>query len=173
MINKYAIPRKHHFSIKKYQIRKITKKSTAEFINAFKAINWEPIYEIVGAHEKNEFFQSKIELLVDRFFPVKTFSAKSTDNPWITEWIKKKIKRRNREYRLHGKSDKWYALDQEITADMKVLKRDYFSKECKKLTTRGAHRIPFNALKNLKTPNRAEPWSILDLYSDKLSLIHI
>ena len=55
-----------------------------------------------GANEKNQFVQSKIGKLVDTHFPIKTFTVKSTEDPWVTVWLKKKIKRSNTEYRKNG-----------------------------------------------------------------------
>ena len=67
---------------------------------------------------------------------------------------------------MHGKTDKFLALKKEIQLDMKTQKKKYFAKECKKLTTGGAHRISFSALKNLNTPNRTVPWNVLQLCPD-------
>ena len=58
---------------------------------------------IVGACAKNEFFQAKIELMMDTFFPIKTYISKSTDDPYITDWIRKLIKKRNTSIKRMGK----------------------------------------------------------------------
>ena len=109
-------------------------------------------------------FQTKVEELVDKFFPIKTFVTKDTDDPWVTEWLKKKIKRRNKEYKMNGKSELYSALKKEIELDFKTLKKAYFEGECAKLSKNGSHRISFSALKNLNCPSRPSPWNVLQLY---------
>ena len=49
---------------------------------------------------------------------------------------------------------------------MVKLKKEYFEKECSRLSVPGAHKISFSALKHLNTPNKSAPWSILQLYDN-------
>ena len=121
VFNKYMLPNRHHFKISKYQTRKYTKKGTEAFIEEFNSISWDCMQEMNGAEEMNEFFQTRVEEMMDRYFPVKTYTVKNTDDPWITAWIKKKMKRKMTEYKLNGKSELYNALCKEIVSDLKVL----------------------------------------------------
>ena len=164
--NSYKIKRFHQFKIKKYQIRKVTKKGKDGFIAEFKKVDWSPIYEISGADGRNEFFYGIIMTLMDKYFPIKSFKVKNTDLPWMTDWLRNKIKRRNKLYKETGKSDAWRVLKLEIIRDLETLKKAYFNKECQKLSEPGSHRISFSALKNLKCSGKQEEWVVFDMYQD-------
>ena len=75
----------------------MTKKGKEKFIECFKKEDWSYLEELTSADEMNEYFQARVEELVDLHFPIKSFSVKDTDDPWITDWLRNKIKRRNKE----------------------------------------------------------------------------
>ena len=122
---------------------------------------------IINADDLTNIFQSKIEFLVDKHFPIKTRSVKSTDDPWITDWIRALIRRRKKEYRKNERSLRWKKLKLMCDTEIRLSKSRYYDKECKKMTTPGAHRVAFHALKNLNKARRQKPWSIMELYPEK------
>ena len=74
--NSYQIKRFHQFKVKKYQIRKIMEKGKESFINEFRTIDWQPIYELQGADARNEFFFNIVSRMIDKLFPIKSFTVK-------------------------------------------------------------------------------------------------
>ena len=51
---------------------------------------------------------------------------------------------------------------------MAKAKKNFYDKECSKMTTPGFHAISFNALKHINKPSRQKPWNVMELFSDKL-----
>ena len=143
----YEIKRKHHFNLKSYTTRKYTKKGKEAFIKEFKDQDWTPMEPIIGSSARNDFFQGVVESLVDKHFPIKKFIIKDTDDPWITDWIRKKIKKRQLEFKRSGRSFKWKELRDEIREDIKKEKIKYYERECEKLI--GGTRLHYTALRNL------------------------
>ena len=78
--------------------------------------------DISGADNRTNYLHEVLVRLMDSCFPYKTFTSKSSDYPWITEWVKKKIKRRNIEYKKNGKSEAYKRLEKEIVEDFKKAK---------------------------------------------------
>ena len=72
VLNSFKFKRYHQFKVKTYQIRKITKKGSDKFVEEFKQIDWQPIYETSDANVKYEYFHSSVTELMDKFFPIKT-----------------------------------------------------------------------------------------------------
>ena len=62
---------------------------------------------------------------------------------------------------------RWKKLKLACTGEIKLAKERYYNKECKKMTTPGAHRVAFHALKNLNRARRKKQWNISELYPGK------
>ena len=128
--NSYEIKNFHQFEKRTYSTRKFTKKGISCFKEKFKSIDWSHIESLQGSNEKNEWFHSLLVQMIDEFFPIKTYTVKSTDNPWVTDWLKLKIRKRNNEYRKNGKSELFLKLKKEVATDLKELKKGFFDSEC-------------------------------------------
>ena len=157
-----SLPNSHHFSIIKYSTRKFTKKNEAKFIEELNEWDWENLLTCNDASEKTEILHKVIGLLMDKYFPIKSYSIKSTDKPWITDHARKEMKKRNTEYKLNGRTEKYHRLKKENETEIKGLKKNWYKKECDKLMTPGA--ISYNAIKNLNTATRPKNFRVMDLF---------
>ena len=114
LVCQYLLPSSHCFKIVKYKTRKYTKKNEDKFVAEFKDTNWTGLFELSTANEKTAFLHERIELLMNKYFPLKTYSVKSTDDPWITDHLRKEMRKRNIEYKKNGKSERFLKLKAEI-----------------------------------------------------------
>ena len=93
--------------------------------------------------------------LLDRCFPIKTLLIKSSDDPWITKEIRRIIKKRNREFKKHGKTDKWYRLNKLVASKIAEAKNRFLEKgkelAKKKRDSSGYYKV-VNALKDGEAP---------------------
>ena len=105
--------------------------------------------------------------MLDKFFPLKSYSVKNTDDPWITDHYRKESRKCRNEYKKNGKSERYMKLKAENKEELAGLKKVFYDKECSKLTTPGSHAISFNALKKFNTPSRPSSFSVLQLYPEK------
>ena len=121
--------------------------------------------ELPGSNAKNEFFQAKIEGLVDEYFPIKSYSIKSTDDPWISDHYRKESRKTRKEYKKNGKSERYFRLKEENKVELSKLKKNWYDKECSKITTPGV--VSYNALKNLNRPECPKSWNVLNLAPEK------
>ena len=93
-------------------------------------------------------------------------AVKSTDDPWINDDIRNVVERRRKEYRENGRSPRWHWLKGVGLEKMAVQKKNYYKRECDRMTERGAHKMSFMALKNINRPDSDTRWTILELYPD-------
>ena len=142
--------------------RKYTKKDEDRFVEELIDVDWSYLLELGNASSKVEHLHSVINGLMDKFFPLKEYSIRSTDHPWITDHYRKEVRKRRLEWRRNGRSEKYHRLKKENDVEFKELKLNFYEKECQKLTIPGA--VPFSALKHINTPNRPKPWNVLDLF---------
>ena len=163
LVCEIVLPRAHSFSIVKYyKTRKYTAKNEDQFVVELNNTDWSELYTSQSSSSKTEVFQNRIMELMDRLlFPLKSYSVRSTDNPWITDHYRKECRKRRVEYRKNGRTERYYRLKRENEEELAVLKKIFYDKECSKMTTPGV--ISYNALKNINTPTRDKLWSLLRL----------
>ena len=100
-------------------------------------------------------------------FPLKSYSVKSTDDPWVTDHYRKEARKCREEYKKNGKSERYYRLKRENKAELAEDKKKLYDRECGKLTAGGAHAVAFNALKRINKPSCPKPWKVTSLYPDE------
>ena len=167
LVTEYVIKHNHRFKLVKYQTRSYTKKAESAFLEEIKEIKWEERFgNIKCASALTDIFQGVVGTLVDKHFPIRTRTVKSTDDPWINDRIRRLIRRRKKEYRKNGRSLRWKRLKAECEREIAAAKKDYYNGECTKMTTKGAHKVAFNALKNINKPYRQSRWDISELYQE-------
>ena len=89
----YSIPSIHCFSIVKYSARKYTRKNEELFVNDLNNTDWSELFASPDANSKVNVLHGRIGLLFDQYFPLKSYSRKSTDAPWVTDHYKKEARK--------------------------------------------------------------------------------
>ena len=85
----------HDFEWVRYKTRMLTEEGKERFTMFFTGIDWQKLLEETTCpHESTQILHDKIESLNNICFPWKERKVKSTDKPWITDNIKRKIRRR-------------------------------------------------------------------------------
>ena len=93
-------------------------------------------------------------------FPLKNFKKRSTDDPWIDEPTRKKIKHRLSVFSCEKCCSRNWKELKKITDNMiRTRKARYFEKEAEKLATEGSHRISYKALRDLCVNERPTQWT--------------
>ena len=158
----------HQFTYNKFYTRDINTQSRAEFSRDFNSIDWEQkIGRIESPTEMTEVLHQIIEDLKEKHFPLTLRKNKSTDPPWITDQVRRKIRQRKRAYGKKMRRDtKWAALKKESNDLIKRNKTNFFKQATDKLKSNGSSQLPYRALRELAIPERPDPWSINMLAPD-------
>ena len=101
--------------------------------------------------------------LMDQSFERKRYTIKTTDAPWMSNHIEKRIRDRKKYYKKHGYGDGWRKKKTETDRLVANAKEKFRREEEDKLKEFGAHQLPYRAIQRLKTHDRPV----------QLSLIHI
>ena len=88
---------------------------------------------------------------------------RSTDKPWITDNIKRKIRRRKRIYKKNDKTEKWHEVRRDIQAEIKEKRLAYYRNESEKIKSMKGSYIPFKVLHHITDPEKPKNWSIKSL----------
>ena len=98
----------------------------------------------------------------DECLPIQTRKIRSTDDPWITDEIKRVIRKRKRRHKKGHRNNRWREAKEESDHLIKREKKIYYDKAIAKLGKDGGQ-IPYRILKDIAIPDRPKPWSINSL----------
>ena len=108
---KLNIPHVHEFQWIRYRAREMTQKNHEKFKTSFTGVNWEEkLQSIECPSDMTEVMHSVINQITDECFPWKERKIRSTDDPWITDEIRKPIKRHKKKFNKQRRSKAWYAI---------------------------------------------------------------
>ena len=129
--------------------------------------DWQSVFSAKGSDEKAVAYQALINEAMNTCYPMITVKRKSSEDPWITDKIRKKIRQRKSVFKCQGRSKAWKRL-KEITTKMIKFKRSHYMEKHKIfITTPGAAATFF---KNVRAYNSAEKPKIWDVKSIRPSL---
>ena len=154
------LPRREAFEWVTYTYRQYSDEARDAFGGWVVLHDWMEVITAEGSHEKAVAYQATIDSAMDRFFPLRTVRKKSTDLPWMTKGIKKKIRRRKRIYRKEGFSLVWRRLKKTIDDTLKERKRKYMERKKQELTAEDANRYFFRLVKSFNTPEKPQNFDV-------------
>ena len=109
-------------------------------------------------------FHAAIQRVCDEEIPWEDSRRKSTDDPWITDEIRKKIRQRKSVYRREERSRKWKKLKRKTDAMIKASRKKYYRRELEKLKQPGL--LPFKVLNEMKVKERPPAWTLEGMFPD-------
>ena len=107
--------------------RKVFRPMPDSLINKFGEqicnLSWDFLSSDLSSTELTELFQTEMSSMIDSHFPLKTMTITDSDQPWITQDLKKLKRIRRREFCRHGRTLKY-----------KELKKQFEIKKCEAIT---------------------------------------
>lgn len=144
--------------------RKFSAKSEEKFCSLIENFDWSYINNFIGAESKCAFLHEKIEEFKDICFPIKKSRIRSDEDPWITDHIRKMIKKRNATFQSDGREERWKNMRDNVRLQMERSKRAYYDREVEKIRNASNKRgLAYTALKNLSSAERPKPWAVTDI----------
>ena len=164
LLTEIMVPKGHPFDWITYYARDMRKEDKKKFIEEYCKIDWENLIGNTDCPDQmTKIFHSVIDGLNERFFPLRKRKIKSTDAPWITEEIKRVIRRRRRRFVKHRRGPQWRAVKEETERLIKESKQKYYTEAIEKLKGEGSGQLPYAILRELAIPDRPAPWSVNQL----------
>ena len=110
------------------KVRPFTESGLKKIEKWFIEQSWEEVYKADSSHEKAKVFQTMLLDALEKFLPEKNRTFASDDKPWITHKLKVLDRRRKRVFHLERKSLKWGKLNETFKAEVKLAKRNFYTK---------------------------------------------
>ena len=106
-------------------------------INAFGRLiiyeEWETVQMEDDPSIQDEALQTLLTEMLDKTCPQKIVKVRTEDKPYITKELKILDRKRRREYRRHGKTDKYQDLNSRYAQKMKAASQDFLDKSVRSL----------------------------------------
>ena len=93
-----------------YPYIKQTEEGNVKFKNWIISQDCSSVFREKTSNKKAECYQELVNYAMQKCFPTVTVKKKSTDDPWITDKIRKKIKQRKKIFKKQGRSKAWKKL---------------------------------------------------------------
>ena len=90
--------------------------------------NWSSVSSVGSTTEQVGSLQKILDDKIDKIFPMKTVRFSPSDKPWITAELKRLARKRKKEYRKGGKSEKYCNLKSEFDEKFQKAMVDYMEK---------------------------------------------
>ena len=118
---------------------------------------------MTSASESTDILHKKIMTLTDKYFPWKNHKISSTNKPWITDSIRRKIRRKDRAFKKNKKCERWRTIANEVSEDIIRKKKEYYDNEAEKIKSAGSGRIPFGILTHVSEPDEPPAWNVTQM----------
>ena len=114
-------------------VRPLPESGIQEFNDWIMRCDWDQILNTSSPTEQVEHFESTLENKLNIIFPLKVIRTSSSDKPFITAELKKLDRKKKKEYRLRGKSEKYKMIKKEFDLKYKKAAKKYIEKNCSAL----------------------------------------
>ena len=153
----------HAFTWKESYYRPMTCAQIRSAVSAITAMDWGK--ELPDFDSSPDVYVEKFHKVIvgtcERIIPWKKARVRSTDDPWITAGIRKKVRQRKGVYKREGRSRKWRRLKATSSYMTYRARKGFYDRAVKKMKQPGS--LPFQAIKKLKDHENPASWSLPDL----------
>ena len=154
------LPRFQAYEWITFSYMKQTEKGNDLFKNWILDQDWSSFFEAEGSNNKAEAYQALINSSLSSCFPIVSVRRKSTEDPWITDKIHRKIRQRKPIFRRLGRCKAWKKM-KKVTNQMIKYRRDLYLEKHKLIITDPDSSRHF--FRNVRTYNMVERPKIWDI----------
>ena len=154
------LPKTRNFTWVKKLSRKRFDSADQRFADELRQTDWTPM-EAAGDNPDAlvAHFETVVGNLTDKHFPLRSTRRRSNEDPWITNGIRHRAKRKKRIYKRHGKSAAWHRADERLQEEVRVKKQEFVESLIDM-----PDKNYYAAVQKLAGPNGKCQWSVTDLF---------
>ena len=108
----------------------------AHFSKALTSVRWEPLFLLHTCEEKYNYYKDVVISLMDTFFTNKVVTRHTADKPWVTDYFRCLIRKRQRAF-MRGDTCEYNALRNETNRAAARLKFEFYQKHILSITESG------------------------------------
>ena len=157
------IPRVHYYDKKEFWARSYTEEGEIMFGTLLANFNWDCLDQETSSQAASIMAQ-KLGEWEDACFPRKLIKVRSCDKPWITNRMKRLIRRKKRAFFKHGKGERYHSKAKFADEEIKKNKIRFFNKVKQHVVENNNVCDYFRAIKLLQTEQPSARWEISSLF---------
>ena len=162
------LPRPKAFVWEVFEYLKITKSGSDRLVDMLNNQTWSSVYDLSpNVDDMTLEFHRIIDDLLNTCFEWKKTRRKSTDKPWLSDGVRKSIKKRAAIFRESGRCKRWHRLNKAIRKTLAFRKAEYNKNQKNKLEKAGKTGQWWSVAKFLGTDENPRGWTVLDLDTEK------
>ena len=147
-------------------VRKRSKRADDRMRMWFKTEDWAFLNDRDDVNDMVDAFVDRIDEKMNEFYPSCRRTAKSTDPPWMTHQIKKRIKSRKKTYRREGnkRGTGWRKKKKETARLVKEAKNNFYMRYVEQAKKTNDPGLYYKAVNQLKESEAPKPFNVTDLF---------
>lgn len=153
----------HRFEWKRIRSRPKTKKGDKKFLDWINAQNWDIVRNENDPNLMAKKLVKLLDLIITEAYPVKHRKIRSTDDPWITDAIRKIIKDRMDVFKKKKRSARWKVIKKESACMIKDSKKEYYQKFTKLAAETGDPSLYYKVVNRLKDRRAPDTFCVTSL----------
>ena len=158
------LSRQRPFSWEVHKYLQVTPEGDFDFKQRIMNEKWTAVTDALpNGHLMAVKFHEVLNNHLEACYSWKRVRRKSNDKPWITDGIRRQMKRRKAIFRREGRSEHWKRLDKSIKKLLNFRKSKYNMNQKTKLENSGNTSQWYNVSKFLATDEATSRWNITDL----------
>ena len=164
----FRMPRVPSYNIEQYSYRHLTAEGHDKFGGWLAAKNWSCVLNAVDLDVAVEALHCEFEKGMAHAYETKTRKKKSSEPPWMTDWLRKDIADRRKVFRTDkGRSPRCHAMKLKTNKAVKKRRGGYHQLVIDKFREETNPGKFFQYIKCLMGKNAAPPWSPTQMYPAK------
>lgn len=153
----------HEFRRIKQKYRPMSNEKIEAAVRRIKMTVWEEVLPTMSnPDEYVAAFHKYIVEVCEEEIPWKSTWVKSTDEPWVTDALRRQVKKRQGIFREQGRIGAWKDFKKLTRRMTRNAKKSFYDDQVEKMKTPGV--LPFKAIKRLKDGEAKEQWEIQALF---------
>ena len=108
-----------------------------------------------------QMFEEKIATLTEKHYPLQTIRARSNEDPWITNGIRRRARRKKRLYKRQGRSEAWKRADIKLEREVAKKKQEFVD-----MLADEPDKSYYAAVMKLAGHTARKPWEVMSLFPD-------
>ena len=131
------------------------------FARSLAGQEWSWLKECNTVDEMTVEFEKKLAELTEQHFPLARVRKRSNEDLWISRKIRRLWKKKIREYKKGGKTEKWWRADVALQEEIQTAKEEFVERL---LEGGNSGRSVYAATRKLAGSKSAPVWSVMDLF---------
>ena len=156
----FRMPRVPSYSIEQYTYNHITEEGHNKFEDWLMRYDWAKITSSTDVDEAVGKLHEAFEEGVRQSYVTKTRKKKSSEPPWMTDWLRDDIATRRRIFKTdQGRTDRWKHVKQQTNAAVKKRRKKFNELVIRKFEEEKNPGKFFQHIKSLTSKNSGSKWS--------------